>query len=154
MMSDHAARELYLDDIAVGDEFVSAEHQLDAAQIIAFASQFDPQPFHLDDEAAQASFFQGLAASGWHTTAITMRLLVQSLPFASGLIGAGANVTWPQPTRPGDILHVRSRIINITPSRSKPDRAIVEARSLTYAQDGQIRQDLTARLLAFKRANS
>ncbi len=150
-MPDHTPRELYLDDLSIGDEFVSAEHLLDAEQIIAFATEFDPQPFHIDSEAAKTTFFQGLAASGWHVTAITMRLLVRSLPFASGLIGAGANVTWPKPTRPGDILHVRSRIVSITPSRSKPDRAIVQTHSLTYAQDGQVRQDLTAQLLAFKR---
>lgn len=150
-MPNNTGRKLYLDDLAIGEEFLSAEHRLDAEQIIAFASQFDPQPFHLDEEAAKDSFFQGLAASGWHTMAITMKLIVQSLPFAQGIIGAGGEVTWPQPTRPGDILRVRSQILDIIPSRSKPDRAIVLARSLTYAQDDQLRQDFTARLLAFRR---
>src|ERR1700722_16811712 len=114
---------LYLEDIAVGMEFVSGEHQLDAAQIKAFASQFDPQPFHLDEQAAQGSFFQGLAASGWHTMAITMRLLVESLPFSQGVIGAGAELSWPRPTRPNDVLHVKSTITDIMPSRSEQDAA-------------------------------
>jgi acyl dehydratase len=133
-------KKLYLEDIAVGMEFVSGEHQLDAAQIKAFASQFDPQPFHLDEQAAQGSFFQGLAASGWHTMAITMRLLVES-----------AELSWPRPTRPNDVLHVKSTITDIKPSRSKPDRAIVLVHALTLNQDDEVRQDFTAKLLAFKR---
>ena len=146
-----ADKKLYLEDIAVGMEFFSDEHQLDAAQIKAFASQFDPQPFHLDEQAAQGSFFQGLAASGWHTMAITMRLLVESLPFSQGVIGAGAELSWPRPTRPNDVLHVKSTITDIKPSRSKPDRAIVLVHSLTLNQDDEVRQDFTAKLLAFKR---
>lgn len=99
---------IYLQDLAVGDTFSSDQHHLDAEQIIRFASEYDPQPFHLDEHLAQDSFFQGLAASGWQTSAITMKLLVGSLPFAGGVIGANAEVTWPQPTRPGDILRVQS----------------------------------------------
>ena len=93
---------LYLEDLYVGQKFISPTHQIDTAQIKDFAREFDPQPFHLDEQAAEASFFQGLAASGWHTMAITMRLLVDSLPFACGVIGAGAEISWPQPTRPGE----------------------------------------------------
>jgi acyl dehydratase len=154
MLSDSSSKKLYLDDLAVGDEFHSARHHLDAGQIIAFATQFDPQPFHLDAEAARDSFFQGLAASGWHTMAITMKLLVRSIPVAHGIIGAGGEVSWPQPTRPGDILHVRCKVLDITPSRSKPDRGIVRAHCLTYNQDEQLRQDFTAKLLVFKRKNA
>ena len=94
--------ELYLEDFSVGRRFTSSAHTLDAEQIKAFARQFDPQPFHTDDAAAQQSFFQGLAASGWHTAAITMSLLVKSgMPIAGGLIGAGAEIAWPRPTRSG-----------------------------------------------------
>ena len=147
-------KKLYLEDIAVGMEFCSAEHQLDVAQIKAFASQFDPQPFHLDEEAARASFFHGLAASGWHTMAITMRLLVESLPFACGVIGGGAEVSWPRPTRPNDVLHVRSKVIGIKPSRSKPDRGIVLTHSLTLNQHEEVCQDVTAKLLVFRKGAS
>src|SRR5215471_15761561 len=92
---------LYLDDLHVGQRFASATHAVDADQITAYARQFDPQPFHLDEEAAKATLFGGLAASGWHTMAMTMRLLVDAgLPLAGGIIGAGAEIAWPQPTRP------------------------------------------------------
>lgn len=149
-----AGEKLYLEDLVVGMEFRSAVHQLDVAQIKAFATQFDPQPFHLDEDAARASIFQGLAASGWHTMAITMRLLVESLPFACGVIGGGAEVSWPRPTRPSDALHVRSTVIEIKPSRSKPDRGMVLMHSLTLNQDGEVCQDVTAKLLVFRREAS
>jgi acyl dehydratase len=101
---------LYFDDLSVGQRFISGGYQIDEAQIKAFAKEFDPQPFHLDAEAANATFFGGLVASGWHTAAITMRLLVQSgMPIAGGLIGAGGEITWPKPTRPGDMLHACGR---------------------------------------------
>src|ERR1700680_451207 len=94
---------------------------MEAARIKEFAAEFDPQPFHLDDAAAKPSIFKGLAASGWHTAAVAMRLLVAGgLPFANGLLGLGGEIAWPRPTRPGDILHVESEIVEITPSRSKP----------------------------------
>ena len=142
---------LYLDDLEVGQEFTSGTHPLDAEQIIAFASQFDPQPFHLDPEAARGTFFQGLAASGWHTMAITMKLLVESIPLAQGIIGAGAEIAWPRPTRPGDNLRVKSRIDEITPSRSRPDRAMVLAHSVTLNQNAEVLQDFRARLLVFRK---
>lgn len=153
-MQAQAQSPLYLDDLTIGDEFISGEHQLDAEQIIAFATQFDPQPFHLDAEAAQHTFFGGLAASGWHTMAITMKLLVQSLPFPRGVIGAGSEVSWPAPTRPDDVLHVRSKVLDITPSRSRPDRAIVLVESLTYNQHGELRQKATSKVMAFKRESA
>ena len=103
---------LYLEDLQVGQRFVSGTHRIDEEQIRAFAEQFDPQPFHLDAEAAQGTLFGGLVASGWHTAAVTMRLLVESgLPIAGGIIGAGAEITWPGPTRPGDTLHVESEVV-------------------------------------------
>jgi acyl dehydratase len=91
----------YLDDLQIGQRFVSREHIIDEEQISAFAPQFDPQPFHLDSEAPNGSIFGGLAASGWHTAAITMRLLVEAgLPLAGGIVGAGGEIAWPNPTRP------------------------------------------------------
>ena len=112
-------------------------------QIKAFAAQFDPQPFHLDDEAAKGTLLGGLAASGWHTTAITMRLLVETgLPLMGGIIGAGGEISWPQPTRPGDILHVVSEIEEVAPSRSRPDRGMVKVRSETRNQRDEVVQVL------------
>ena len=152
-MMDQASAQglLYLDDLAVGQSFQSGTHALDTAQIIAYARQFDPQPFHLDPEAAETSFFQGLAASGWHTMSITMRLIVESLPFAQGVIGAGGEIMWPRPTRPGDVLRVRSSIAAITPSRSRPDRGIVLMDCVTLNQSDEVLQDFKAKLLAFRR---
>lgn len=142
----------YLDDLYVGQQFVSGSHALDAQQIMAFAAQFDPQPFHLDAEAAKHGFFGELVASGWHTVAITMRLLVQGgVPVAGGVIGAGAEVSWPMPTRPGDVLHVETEVVDIKPSRSRPDRGIVTVRSATRNQRGEVVQILTAKLVVPRR---
>jgi acyl dehydratase len=141
-------RSLYLDDLSVGDRFTSGEHALDAAQIVAFAAQFDPQPFHTDPDAAEATFFRGLAASGWHTAALTMKLLVESgLPLADGVIGSGGELQWPQPTRPDDVLHVEAEILEIVPSRSKPGRAMVQARCETKNQRGEVLQRFTPKLV-------
>ncbi|PTW92432.1 dehydratase [Achromobacter mucicolens] len=142
---------IYLEDLSVGDVFVSKTHALDAAQITEFASQFDPQPFHLDPEAAQDTLFQGLAASGWHTAALTMKLLVESFPVARGVIGAGAELAWPQPTRPGDVVKVTSTVLSITPSRSKPDRAIVVVESITSNQRDEALQTLTSKVVVFRK---
>jgi acyl dehydratase len=126
---------LYLDDLHVGQRFTSRTHVVDVAQIKAFASQFDPQPFHQDEDAAKGTLFAGLAASGWHTAAITMRLLVESgLPLMGGIIGAGGELAWPKPTRPGDTLQVESEVLEITPSRSRFDRGMAIVRSLTRNQ--------------------
>ncbi len=149
-----SGRKLYLEDLAVGDEFRSGEHTLDAEQIIAFAKQFDPQPFHIDEAAAKESYFQGLAASGWHTMAISMKLLVAAIPLAEGIIGAGGEVSWPRPTRPGDVLHVESRVMAVKPSRSKPDRGMVTIRTQTRNQKGEVLQDFTASVLVFARGAS
>ena len=144
--------ELYLEDFAVGQRFTSASHTVDADQIKDFASRFDPQPFHLDEAAAQASFFQGLAASGWHTAAITMSLLVKSgMPIAGGLIGAGGEITWPRPVRPGDTLHVESEVLAVTPSRSRPERGMISLSSETKNQQGEAVQILTSKMLVWRR---
>ena len=143
---------LYLDDFHVGQRFTSATHRMDTEEIKAFARQFDPQPFHLDEEAAQATFFGGLVASGWHTAAVTMRLQVESgLPIAGGMIGIGGEMSWPQPTRPGDVLRVVSEIMEVTPSRSRPDRGVVRVRSETRNQRGEVVQILDAKLFVPRR---
>ncbi|USJ25464.1 MaoC family dehydratase [Ensifer adhaerens] len=139
---------LYLEDLHVGQRFTSATHTVDEAQIKTFAAQFDPQPFHLDEAAASDTLFKGLAASGWHTAAITMRLNVETgLPFAGGLIGAGGDITWPAPTRPGDTLRVESEVVEIIPSRSKPDRGIAVVVSQTINQRNEVVQILKAKLV-------
>jgi acyl dehydratase len=143
---------LYLDDFQVGQRFASGTHLIDTAQIKAFARQFDPQPFHLDEEAAKASLFGGLVASGWHTAALTMRLLVESsLPVAGGLIGMGGEMSWPRPTRPGDVLSVVTEIKEVTPSRSRPDRGTVRMHSETRNQRDEVVQILDATLLVPRR---
>ena len=154
---DHAVHHattgsLYFDDLHVGQRFTSASHLIDAEQIQAIARQFDPQPFHVDAEAARESFFQEMVASGWHTAAITMRLLVTSgIPIAGGLIGAGCEIAWPKPTRPGSVLQVESEIIELRPSRSRADRGMATIRSETRNQFGEVVQVLTAKLVVPRR---
>jgi acyl dehydratase len=144
--------QLYLEDLAVGQRFTSETYVMEAERIKEFAAEFDPQPFHIDESAANASVFKGLAASGWHTAAVAMRLLVTGgLPFANGLVGLGGEVAWPRPTRPGDILHVESEIVEIKPSRSKPHQGIVTVRGTMLNQHGEAVYVLTAKLLALKR---
>jgi acyl dehydratase len=146
---------LYLEDLHVGQRFVSGTHRMDEARIKEFAREFDPQPFHLDDAAARASVFGGLAASGWHTAAVAMRLLVDGgLPLGNGIIGMGGDLAWPKPTRPGDTLHVESEILEIVPSRSKPNQAIVKVRSTTLNQHGETVHSFTSKCLVFKRPQS
>ncbi|HTD28393.1 MAG TPA: MaoC family dehydratase [Xanthomonadaceae bacterium] len=141
----------YLDDLHVGQRFETATHTITEAEITAFAAAFDPQPFHLDEERARTTLFGGLAASGWHTAAITMRLTVDRGFMASGVIGSGGELTWPHPTRPGDTLRVVGEVLEITPSRSRTDRGIVVMRSETRNQRDEIVQQLTARLIVFRR---
>ena len=143
---------LYLDDLKVGQRFVSATHAIDADQIKAFAREFDPQPFHLDEDAAKDTFFGGLAASGWHVAAITMKLLVGGAPIAGGVVGGGGEIAWPKPTRPGDVLQVTSEVIEIAPSRSRPNRGTATLRSETRDQKGDVVQVLTAKLVVPRRA--
>jgi len=143
---------LYLDDLHVGDRFSTESHALSEGQVKAFAQEFDPQPFHLDNEAAKSSMFKGLAASGWHVAAVTMRLLVNSGPrLANGILGAGGQIEWNAPTRPDDVLHVDSEIVEIIPSRSRHDRGIVVLRSETRNQRGETVQTLIAKLMVTRR---
>lgn len=144
---------LFFDDLKVGDTFASGTHEVSAEDIKRFAAEFDPQPFHLDDAAARDTMFGGLAASGWHTAAITMRLLVTSGPkFANGILGAGGEIEWKAPTRPGDVLRVDSEIVELIPSRSRPDRGVVVMRAKTITQRGDVVQTLVAKLMVARRA--
>jgi acyl dehydratase len=143
---------LYLEDLHLGQRFESGSHTLTAAEIKAFAAEFDPQAFHLDEAAAADTLFKGLAASGWHTAAITMRLNVESgLPLAGGVIGAGGDLTWPAPVRPGDTLHVESEVVELRPSQSRPDRGLATVVSRTLNQRGEAVQILKARLVVSRR---
>ena len=129
----------YLEDFAVGQTFTSGRLTVDRERIKSFAAEFDPQPFHLDEEAARDTIFQGLAASGWHTAALTMRLLVEGeLKPAGGIIGAGfEEFRWPRPVRPGDELHVESEVLEVRPSKSRPSKGLIKVRTTTLNQDGE-----------------
>ena len=142
---------LYLEDLHVGQRFTSAPHRLEAEEIKEFAAKYDPQPFHLSEDGAAGTLFGSLAASGWHTAALTMRLLVDSVPMADGLIGAELQLAWPRPARPGMELRVFSEILDIVPSRSKPHMAIVMMQSETRDQDGEAVQRVTVKMPVFKR---
>ena len=142
---------LFFDDICPGQRFESATVTVARDDIVAFARLYDPQPFHLDEAAAAVSLFGGLVASGWHTAALTMRLLVGSLPVAGGLVGAGGEMRWPHPTRPGDVLRVASEVTAVTPSRSKPDRGTVLLRCETANQHGTVVQIMQPRLMVPRR---
>jgi acyl dehydratase len=148
----HGRGELFLDDLAVGQRFLSRTHMLTVDEIKTFATAYDPQPFHLDEAAAKDTFFAGLAASGWHTAALTMRLVVESVPLAGGVIGAGGELRWPNPTRPGDILQVESEVLELTPSRSRPDRGSAMMRIMTRNQSGQEVQTFTVKVILARRS--
>jgi len=146
---------LYLEDLHVGQRFTSGLYHMDESGIKAFAAEFDPQPFHLDEAAAQTSIFRGLSASGWHTAAVAMHLLVTGgLPLANGIIGLGGELAWPKPTRPGDTLRMESEILEILPSRSKPNQAVVKVRSTALNQRGEPVYVFTAKVLVFKRPSA
>jgi acyl dehydratase len=144
-------QKLWLEDLSVGQQFLSGTHTLTADEIKEFAGHYDPQPFHMDEAAARATMFGGLAASGWHTAAITMKLSVQSFPLASGIIGSGGELTWTKPVRPGDALQVKSEILEIVPSQSKRDRGMVIVKLTTTNQNGEIVQTFSPKLVVFKR---
>lgn len=148
------AEKLFLEDLRVGQRFTSAPRRITADEIKAFAARYDPQPFHMnDDDAARATLFGGLVASGWHTAAFTMRLIVESVPFASGIIGSGGELTWPLPTRPGDLLHTEVEVLAITPSRSRPERGMVEVRCVTINQHDEVVQTFTPKLVVARAPN-
>lgn len=138
-MTSSPDKRLYLDDLQVGQRFLSGTQVIDEAEIKAFAQKFDPQPFHLDNDAAKKTMFAGLAASGWHTAAITMRLLVDSdLKPAGGIIGLGfEEFRWPRPVRPGDELYIESEVLEIQHSRSRPEQGRIKVRTTTFNQRGE-----------------
>jgi acyl dehydratase len=140
---------MFLEDLTVGQTFRSSTVPVDPDRLKAFAAEFDPQPFHLDEAAAAASLFGGLVASGWHTAALTMRLMVESeFRIAGGLVGAGVEeIRWPRPVRPGDLLHVEVEVVGVRPSRSSPDRGIVRIRSKTLNQHGDPVMEQIANLI-------
>lgn len=145
---------LFLDELSVGQRFASGRVTVGEAEIKEFAGAYDPQPFHLDEEAARASLFGGLAASGWHTAALTMRLLVDGgLPLAGGIIGASGELAWPRPVRPGDVLRVESEVLAVKPSRSRADRGLATVRSTTLNQKGEPVQVFTMQLVVLRRTS-
>ena len=145
--------QLFLEDFAPGQTFESARVTMDADAIKAYARQFDPQPFHLDEGAAERTFFKGLAASGWHTMSMTMRLLVDGgLPIAGGIIGAGVDeIRWPRPTRPGDVLRVQSEVLEVRPSKSRPDQGLMKVRTTTFNQNDEPVQVMVSNLVVTRR---
>src|SRR5882762_8996467 len=147
--------ERYFDDLTQGDRFKSATYEVIEEQIISFAREFDPQPFHLDSAVARQTMFKGLIASGWHTAAITMRLFVQTLNFAEGAIGLGVDeLRWPNAVRPGDALQVETEIVDLRVSRSKPSHGIVRLRNVTVNQRGEVVQTVSASALVLRRSDT
>src|SRR6266513_4670397 len=144
--------ERYFDELTQGDRIKSATYEVTEEQIISFAREFDPQPFHLDAAGARQTMFEGIIASGWHTAAITMRLFVQRLNFAEGAIGLGVDeLRWPNAVRPGDALQVETEIVDLRVSRSKPSLGIVRLRNVTVNQRGEIVQTMSASALVLRR---
>ena len=145
-------KELYFDDLKVGDKFQSETFEVPGNAIIEFAEKFDPQKFHLNMKSAERSIFKGLVASGWHTAAITMRLFVQTLNFAEGVIGLGVDeLRWPNPIRPGDVVRVETEIVDLRKSRSKPNYGIIRIRNVTKNQRDEIVQTMFASALVSRR---
>ena len=143
---------LYLDDMSAGQRLSAGTYEMTLERIKSFAAEFDPQPFHLDEAAAaRHSVFRGLAASGWHTAAATMRLMVSAMHLAGGSVGLGGEISWSKPVRPGDKLRVEIEIVDVRPSRSKPNQGVVTARCVTFNQNDEQVQVLTTKILSFKR---
>jgi acyl dehydratase len=148
--------ERYLDDFAVGQVFRSGRIRVEADRIKSFAAEFDPQPFHLDPEAATHTFFRGLVASGWHTAALTMRLLADSeLKPAGGIIGLGfEELRWPLPVRPGDELSLQAEVLEVRPSQSRPEQGLIKIRVTTLNQTGEAVLTQVGTLLVRRRASA
>jgi acyl dehydratase len=146
----------YLEDFTVGQTFGSGRLRVDKEQIKAFAAEFDPQPFHLDEDAARDTIFRGLAASGWHTAALTMRLLVESeIEPAGGIVGAGFDeFRWPRPVRPGDELHIESEVLEVRPSKSRSNQGMIKVRTTTLNQNDEAVQVQIANLIVPRRSLS
>ena len=145
---------LYLEDFYPGQTFESRPVEVTADDIKAYAAQFDPQPFHIDEASAANTFFKGLAASGWHTASITMRLLTDGgLPIAGGIVGAGVeDLRWPRAVRPGDTLRLVSEVLETRPSRSRPEQGLAKVRTPTFNQNGEPVQIMTSNLVVPRKA--
>jgi len=146
----------YLEDFQPGQKFGSGRLRVEAGRIKSFAAEFDPQPFHLDETGARDTFFKGLAASGWHTAAMTMRLLVDGeLKPAGGIIGAGfEEMRWPRPVRPGDELQVEAEVLDVRTSKSRPDQGVIKVRTTTSNQNGEPVQVFVGNLIVLRRPAS
>lgn len=143
---------LYLEDLKVGDHFKSREYEMSLQEIKQFAGAYDPQVFHTDEEQAKSHpVFQGIAASGWHTSAVTMRLWTECFPVAYGLIGSESSLRWPRPTRPGDRIHVEVEITAITSSKTRTDRAIVSYVTQAKNQHDDVLLISTTKIVVFKK---
>lgn len=134
------ADELYFEDLQPGTKIRSVRsYEVTAAEIKEFAAKYDPQPFHLDEAAAAKSFFKGLAASGWMTAAIAMRLRVESMLVAGGMVGAGVDeIKFTQPVRPGDWLRSETEILSARRSVSRPENGVIKSRTLVYNQRDEL----------------
>jgi len=144
---------VYFEDLSAGQRFVgTATLTVTEEAVKDFAAKYDPQPFHLSDEGAKGTLFGELAASGWHTAAMTMKLLVADMRLAGGIIGGGGEIAWPQPTRPGDVLHVESEIVDVIPSKSRPERGMAVMRTETKNQKGETMQSITMKLVVPRRS--
>ena len=142
----------YLEDLNIGDKFRSRDYKITLEEIIEFATKYDPQVFHLDEEKAKDHpIFQGIAASGWHTSSIVMRLWTECFPIADGLIGLEGSMRWPKPTRPNDILHVEVELTDIIPSKSKPDRGIVVYNTQALNQHGDVLLNSSTKIFVFRK---
>lgn len=139
----------YLEDYAVGQVFGSGRMRVEEDRVRSFAAEFDPQPFHLDAEAAARSVFRGLAASGWHTAAMSMRLFVESdLKPEGGIVGMGFDeFRWPRPVRPGDELRLESEVLEVRPSASRPNQGLIKVRTTTLNQNDEPVQIMVGNLL-------
>jgi acyl dehydratase len=145
-------KERFFEDLKAGDRFKSETYKVSEEQIISFAREFDPQPFHLDAKVARGTMFKELIASGWHTAAITMRLFVKALNFAEGAIGLGVDeLRWPTAVKPNDVLQVEVEIVDLRESRSKPSHGVVRLRYVTTNQRGEVVQTMMASALVLRR---
>jgi acyl dehydratase len=146
--------ERYLEDYVVGQIYGSGRIRVDEARIKTFAAEFDPQSFHTDHESASRTIFRGLAASGWHTAAMTMRLMVDGdLEPAGGIVGTRfEEFRWPRPVRPGDELHVQCEVLEVRPSKSRPDQGLIKLRTTTLNQNNEPVQIMVGTLLVPRRS--
>jgi acyl dehydratase len=131
---------LYLEDFTPGQEITLGSRSVTKEEIIAFATQFDPQPFHIDEDAAAKTIYGGLIASGWHTVSLFMRLLADGLLADAASMGSPGvdEVRWLKPVRPNDVLSAKGVVEEVRPSRSKPDRGMLRTTYVMYNQDGEM----------------